>query len=85
MYITIIDAVGEKRVNLAFPIWGKEVAVISMFSDNIQYQMRESLNLLLIMNEEKLLPKRKFMGSELSMFAGRKVTSPHWIPTEMLL
>ena len=74
MHITIIDAVGEKRVNLEFLIWGKEVAVISMFSDNIQYQMRESLNLLLIMNEEKLLPKRKFMGSELSMFVGRKVT-----------
>ena len=74
MYITVIDVVGEKRVILAYPIWGKEVAVISMFSDNIQYQMRESLNLLLIMNEETLLPKRKLTGSELSMFVGRKVT-----------
>ena len=76
---------GEKRIDLAYPIWGKEVTVVSMFSDNIQYQIRKSLNLLLIMNEEKLLPKRKFMGRELSMFVGRKVTPPHWIPTEMLL
>ena len=85
MYITVTDVVDEKRIDLVYPIWGKEVAVISMFSDNIQYQIRESLNILLIMNEEKLLPKRKFMGRELSMFVGRKVARPHWIPTEIML
>ena len=51
MYITVTDVVDEKRIDLVYLIWGKEVAVISMLSDNIQYQMRESLNILLIMNE----------------------------------
>ena len=51
MYITVTDVLDEKRIDLVYLIWGKEVAVISMFSDNIQYQMRESLNILLIMNE----------------------------------
>ena len=74
MYITVTDVVDEKRIDLVYPIWGKEIAVISMFSDNIQYQIKESLNILLIMNEENLLPKRKFTGRELSMFVGRKVT-----------
>ena len=29
---------GEKRINLGYPIWGKEVAVVSVFSDNINYE-----------------------------------------------
>ena len=35
MYIMITGITGEKRTNLAYPIWGKEVVVISTFSDNI--------------------------------------------------
>ena len=57
MYITIIDIVGEKSMDLAYPIQGKEVAVVSIFSNNVQYQMREPLKVLLIMNEEKQLPE----------------------------
>ena len=34
MYITITDVAGGKRIDFACPIRGKEVAVISMFSDN---------------------------------------------------
>ena len=73
MYITVTGIVGEKRTDLTYLIWGKEVAVIRMLSDNIQYQIKEPLSILLIMNEEKLLLKRKFMGRELSVFVGRKV------------
>ena len=29
---------GEKRIDLTYPIKGKEVAVVSMFSDNIKYE-----------------------------------------------
>ena len=39
-------------------IQGKEDIIISMFSDNIQYQIRESLNVLLIMNKESCCEKR---------------------------
>ena len=42
MYITITDIIGEKRIDLDYSIWGKEVAVVSMFSDNVQYQVKET-------------------------------------------
>ena len=36
MYITITDIIGEKTIDLVYPIQGKEIAVVSMFSDNVQ-------------------------------------------------
>ena len=57
MYITTTDIVGEKRIDLAYLIRnldsGKEVGVVSMFSNNVQYQVKEPLKVLLIMNEER--------------------------------
>ena len=81
MYITITDVVGEKRINLAYPIRNlyssKEVAVVSMFSDNVQYQIREPLNVLPIMNNERQLPEGVFMDRELSASLGKKlITTP---------
>ena len=55
MYITITVAVGEKRIDLASLIRGKEVAVVRMFSDNVQYQIKEPLKVMLLTNEEKWL------------------------------
>ena len=57
MYITINDVIGEKMIDLSYPIQNfnssKEVAVVSMFSDNIQYKVTETFNLKLIDNSEK--------------------------------
>ena len=40
MYIMINDIEGSKRTDLSYPIHPrKEIAVISLFSDNIQYQL----------------------------------------------
>ena len=40
MYITINDIIGSKRSDLSYPIHsGKEIAVITMFNNNIQYQI----------------------------------------------
>ena len=43
MYITISDIKGEKRIDLSYSIQnfdsGKEIAVIRMLSDNVQYQL----------------------------------------------
>ena len=47
MYVTITDIMWEKRIDLACLIQGKEVAVISMFSNNVQYRMKESLKVML--------------------------------------
>ena len=38
MHITITDIVGESRIYLSYPIRDKEVTVVSVFSDNIQYE-----------------------------------------------
>ena len=52
MYITINDIIGEKTIDLSYPIQNfdssKEVAVVSSISDNIQYEMTEPFNLRLI-------------------------------------
>ena len=71
MYITMI-IMGEKRIDLAYPIRCKEVAIVGMFRDNVQYQIRESVKVLL-MTEEKELPVGMFMGRELSASLGEKL------------
>ena len=57
IYITINDIIGEKTIDLSYPIQNfdssKEVAVVSMFSDKIQYKVTEIFNLKLIDNSEK--------------------------------
>ena len=47
MYITVNDVIGEKRIDLAYPIQGKEVAVVIMLSENVQYLLKEPVKLLL--------------------------------------
>ena len=40
MYVTINDVIGEKRIDLSYPIHPrKEITVIAMFSDNVQYKI----------------------------------------------
>ena len=43
MYITINNIKGEKRIDLSYSVQnfdsGKEIAVIGMLSDNVQYQI----------------------------------------------
>ena len=52
MYITITDIVGESRIDLAYPIRGKEIAVVRVFSDNVQYEKEKPVKVRLITNEE---------------------------------
>ena len=47
MYITVNDVIGEKRIDLAYPIQGKEDAVVIMLSKNVQYLLKEPVKLLL--------------------------------------
>ena len=57
MYITINDIIGEKRIDLSYPIKGREVAVIRMLSDNVQYWLQGSIEMLLKMGKEIVLNK----------------------------
>ena len=73
IYITINDVIGEKRIDLAHSIRsGKEIAVVIMLSDNVQYQI---LKLRAVMDPisdtKKMIPSRTYAGRELlSMLEG---------------
>ena len=73
MYITINNIKGEKRIDLSYSIHSdKEIAVIRMLSDDVQYQI---LKLRLVMDpisdSQKLIPKGTYAGRELlSMLEG---------------
>ena len=65
MYITINDIIGEKRIDLAYPIQGKEVAVISMLTDNVQYLLKEPVKVLLKTGKNVELSKGVYTDKEL--------------------
>ena len=70
MYITINNIKGEKRIDLSYSIQtfdlDKEIAVIRMLSDNVQYQV---LKLRAVMdhisNAKKMIPSGTYAGREL--------------------
>ena len=65
MYITINDIKGEKRIDLSYPIHsGKEIAVIIMLSDNIQYKILK-LRSVMGSDSKKLIPSATYAGREL--------------------
>ena len=76
MYIKINNIKGEKRIDLSYSIQnfdsGKEIAVIRMLSNNVQYKI---LKLRAVMdpisNTKKLIPSGTYAGRELvSMLEG---------------
>ena len=70
MYITINNIKGEKRIGLSYSIKnfdsGKEVAVIRMLSDNVQYQILK-LHAVMdpISNAKKTIPSGTYAGRQL--------------------
>ena len=73
MYITIEDVIGEKRIDLSYPIhFNKEITVITMLSDNIQYEIIKPHTIIdPISDTKKLIPGRTYAGRELiSMLEG---------------
>ena len=71
MYITINDIKGEKRIDLSYSIHSnKEIAVVSLFSDNIQYKILK-LRSVMDSDSKKLIPSGTYAGRELfSMLEG---------------
>ena len=61
MYITINDIIGEKTIDLSYPIKGKEApveaAVVSLLSNNVQYWLQVSTEVLLKMGKKIVLNK----------------------------
>ena len=73
MYITINDIKGEKRIDLSYSIHSdKEIAVIRMLSDNIQYRVLKLRSVMdPISDTKKMIPKGTYASRQLlSMLEG---------------
>ena len=76
MYITINNIKSEKRIDLSYSIQNfdssKEVAVVRMLSDNVQYQLLKLCTVMNpISNTKKMIPSGTYAGRELhSMLEG---------------
>ena len=85
MYITINDIIGSKAIDLSYPSKGRdgsavgpytaEIAVVSMFSDNVQYWLQGSIEVLLKTGKKIVLNKGVYMDKELNSLIGLKLKS----------
>ena len=76
MYITINDIIGEKRIDLSYPIHSnKKIAVVSMLSNNVQYWLQGSIEVLLKTGKRIVLNKGVYMDRELNSLIGLKLKS----------
>ena len=73
MYITITDIVGEKRIDLAYPIRGEEVAVVIVFSDNIQYKLTKDWEVELESGNKEITAQAIYTRRELINFVKGKI------------
>ena len=71
MHIMINNIIGEKTIDLSYPIYAfnqrKEIAVIRMISDNVQYEMKEPIKLKLMGGGERWVAKGTYSIRELNM------------------
>ena len=74
MYITINDIIGEKTIDLSYPIKGRdgsaEIAVVSVFSNNVQYWLQGTIEMLLKTGKKIVLNKAVYMDKELNALIG---------------
>ena len=80
MYITINDIIGEKTINLSYPIHstarrGKEIAVVSMHISNSQILLHRSIEVLSITGKKIVLNKGVYMDKELNSLIGTELKS----------
>ena len=77
MYITINNFVGEKTINPSYPIRNfdssKKIAVVSMFSDNIQHEITKPLGLKLVDGSEKPILNKTYTIREINALVERKL------------
>ena len=68
--------IGSKTIDLSYPIRNfgssKEIAVISMLSENTQYKMTKPLKLTLVDGSEKEVLSKTHMSRELNAFVEGK-------------
>ena len=76
MYITINDVIGEKTIDLSYPIHPrKEIAVVSIHSSNSQILLHRSIEVLLKTGKKIVLNKGVYMDKELNSLIGMELKS----------
>ena len=80
MYITINDVIGEKTIDLSYPIHsnterGKEIAVVSMHISNSQILLHRSIEVLSVTGKKIVLNKRVYMDKKLNSLIGMELKS----------
>ena len=75
MYITINDVIGDARIDLSYPIKGKEIAVVSMLSNNVQCCLQGSIEVLSVMGKKIVLNEGVYTCKELDSLIGVKMKS----------
>ena len=76
MYITINDVIGEKTIDLSYPIYPeKEIAVVSMFSNNSQILFQKSMEVLLYTGMKIVLNEGVYTDKELDSLIGTELKS----------
>ena len=80
MYITINDVIGEKTIDLSYPIHltagrGKEITVVSMHSNNAQILLHRSIEVLVKTDKKIVLNKGVYMDKELNSLIGTELKS----------
>ena len=73
MYTTINDVIGSKTIDLSYPIKGREIAVVSMLSDNVQYWLQGFVEVLLKTGKKIVLNKGVYMDKELNSLIGMEL------------
>ena len=75
MYITIYEVIGSKRIDLSYPIKGKDIAVVCMLSSNVQYWLQGSIEVLLKSGKKIVLNKGVYTDRELNSLIGMELKS----------
>ena len=76
MYITISGVIGEKTIDLSYPIHSKtEIAVVSMYISNSQILLHRSIEVLSITGKKIVLNKGVYMDMELNSLIGMELKS----------
>ena len=65
----------KKRIDLSYPIKGKDIAVVSMLSINVRYWLQGSIEVLLKMGKKIVLNKGVYMDKELNSLIGTEMKS----------
>ena len=76
MYITINGIKGEKGIDLSYPIYSKkEIAVVSMHSNNAQYEIQGPIEVLSVTGKKIVLNKAVCTDKELNTLIGTELKS----------